>query len=47
MELRLLDIAETPRSDIAHSTARLERRCNHVAVDGRNDGNRQFQDRAQ
>jgi len=35
MELRLLDIAETPRSDIAHSTARLERRCNHVAVDGR------------
>ena len=35
MELRLLDIEETPRSDIAHSTARLERRCNHVAVDGR------------
>jgi hypothetical protein len=35
MEVRLLDIEETPRSDIAHSTARLSRRCNHVAVDGR------------
>jgi len=35
MELRLLDIEETPRSDIAHSTARLARRCHHVAVDGR------------
>ena len=35
MELRLLDIEETPAPDLAHSTARLARRCQHVAVDGR------------
>ena len=35
MELRLLDIEDTSRSDIAHAAARLARRCHHVAVDGR------------
>jgi hypothetical protein len=35
MEVRLLDIEEPARRNLANAAARLARRCNHVAVDGR------------
>ena len=35
MEVRLLDIEESGRTDHAKAAARLARRCQHAAVDGR------------
>ena len=35
MELRLLDIEEAPRTDVATCAAMLSERCQHVSIDGR------------